>query len=174
MDEKRMEKQIKKAKRANYIIFGIASALLIALAVAIIAELNKPLDKSIRIDGLQSALSGTQILTKANGSYYQFDGDPSFMALLELDKWEKCSRIDPADEVITFHLGRQYSLTLYADGHAMAVNGYAEKGSLSSVFYEVPLDVAQNAAAYVEKNGTKMDFEDGVTQSMTMDSATSE
>lgn len=174
MDEKQMEKQIKKAKRANYIIFGIAAALLIALAAGLIAELNKPLDKSVKTAGLQSASSGAQILTKANDAYYKFDGSPAFTALLQFDKWEKCDRVDPADEIVTFHLGRQYSLTLYAGGHAIATNGYAAKGSVGNAFYKIPADAARAAADYVEKNGSKLDFEDGVTESMTMDSATSD
>ena len=118
MDDKLMEKQIKKAKRVNYVFFAIA------------------------------------------------------VALLALDSWKKCDRVVPSDEVVTFHLGRQYSLTLYGDGHAVATNGYAEKGSHGDAFYEIPAELAQKAADYIEQNGTKLDFEEGVTASMTMDSAT--
>ena len=171
MDEKQMEQQIKKAKRANYIIFAIAAALLVALAVGLICELNKPYDKGVQADGLRAALGGSRVLTKADGAYYQFDGSAAFTSLLKLDEWKKCDRVYPTDEVVTFHLGRQYSLTLYGDGHAVATNGYAEKGSRGEAFYEIPADVAKAAAAYVEKSGTKMDFEAGVTASMALDSA---
>lgn len=171
MDDKQMEKQIKKAKRANYIIFGIAAALLIALAVGLIAELNKPYDEKVKTAGLEAALSGSQILTKADGAYYRFSGSGEFSNLLQFDAWKKCDRVYPTDEVATFHLGRQYSLTLYGDGHAVATNGYAEKGTKSEAFYEIPVTVARAAADAVEKSGAKMDFEEGVTASMTMDSA---
>lgn len=172
MDDKQMEAQLKKAKRANYIIFGIAAVLLIALAVGLIAELTKPLDKAVKTDGLSSALTAKQILTKAEGTYYKFDGGESFTALLGFDQWKKCDRVVPGDEVVTFHLGRQYSLTLYNDGHAIVSNGYAEKGSRGQAFYEIPADAARSAADYVEKNGMELDFEAGVTESMTLDSAT--
>lgn len=171
MDDKQMEKQIKKARRANYIIFGIAAALLIALAVGLVAELTKPLDSGIKTDGLAAALGGKQILAKADGAYYQFDGGSELTALLHFDGWKKCDRVVPGDEVVTFHLGRQYSLTLYNDGHAIAYNGYAAKGSRGEVFYEIPADAAKAAAGYVESRGQKLDFEAGVTESMTMDSA---
>ena len=171
MDDKQMEKQIKKAKRANYIIFGIAAALLIALAVALIAELTKPLDKDIKTSGLSAALSSTQILAKADGAYYKFDGGAEFAALLKFGDWKKCDRVAPGDEAVTFHLGRQYSLTLFGDGHAIATNGYAEKGSRGEVYYEIPADIEKTVSDYVAKSGTKLDFEEGVTESMTMDSA---
>lgn len=171
MDDKQMEKQIKKAKRANYIIFGIAAALLVALAVGLVAELTKPLDAGVRTDGLAAALGGKQILAKADGSYYKFDGGGDLSALLHFDQWKKCDRVVPNDEVVTFHLGRQYSLTLYNDGHAVASNGYAAKGSRGEAYYEIPADIAKAASAYIAKKGTKLDFEEGVTESMTLDSA---
>ncbi|MGI5978836.1 MAG: hypothetical protein ACOX66_04985 [Oscillospiraceae bacterium] len=172
MDEKQMEKQIKKAKRANYIIFALAAALLAAIAVGIIAELNRPFDKAVKKAGLAGALQNTQILAKADGAYYRFDGSEDFAALLQFDAWKKCDRVYPSDEIVTFHLGRQYSLTLYGDGHAVAANGYAKKGSRGEAFYEIPETVARAVADAVEASGEKMDFEEGVTASMTMDSAT--
>ena len=173
MDDRQMEKQIKKARRANYIIFALAAALLVALAVALIAELNKPTDKSVKTAGLAEALQGTQLLVKADGTYYHFDGSTDFTALLQLDAWKRCDRVYPSDEVATVHLGRQYSLTLYGDGHAIATNGYAAKGSRGEAFYEIPAAVARAAADAVEKGGARLDFEEGVTESMTMDSAAS-
>ena len=172
MDDKLMEKQIKKAKRVNYVFFAIAAALLAALAVGLITELNRPTDPAVKTAGLADVLQEKQILVKASGSYYRFDGGADFTALLALDSWKKCDRVVPSDEVVTFHLGRQYSLTLYGDGHAVATNGYAEKGSHGDAFYEIPAELAQKAADYIEQNGTKLDFEEGVTASMTMDSTT--
>lgn len=168
MDEKQMETQIKKAKRFNYIVFAISAALLVALAVGIIAELNKPNDPSIKTDGLTTALQGKRILTKANAAFYKLDGSKQLTDLCRFSEWKKCERFNPADEVVTFHLGNTYSLTLYADGHA-AANGYPEKGMKSNIWYTVPGDVARAVADYVVAHGTKLEFEEGVTESMTTD-----
>lgn len=172
MDEKKMEQQIKKAKRFNYIVFTLAAALLIALAVGIIAELNKPYDPSIKADGLTTALQGKQILTKAGASFYKLDGSAALTDLFRFSEWKKCDRFNPADEAATFHLAGQYSLTLYTDGHAAASNGYAAKGKRGSIWYEVPGDISKAVKDYVEAHGTKIDFEEGVTESLTMEAPT--
>lgn len=172
MDEKQMEQQLKKAKRFNYIVFTLAAALLIALTVGIIAELNKPYDPSIKTDGLTTALQGKQILTKAGASFYKLDGSAALTDLFRFSEWKKCDRFNPADEAATFHLAGQYSLTLYTDGHAAASNGYAAKGKRGNIWYEVPGDVAKAVKAYVEAHGTKIDFEEGVTESLTLEAPT--
>ena len=167
MQQSSMDKNIKRAKRFNYIVFAIVAILVIALIIAVVAFIFRPAVYTITIPGIQSNMETQTILAKVGDAYYQAEPKDEFVELFSFDDWEQISTVPAGEPVLLLQLAELYVIEFYADGQVAAYDGYSPIGYKSYAYYAIPGNTVDQIINSLQENGTIHQYGDGTIGSST-------
>ena len=159
-----MDKEIKRAKVFNYVVFGIVILLVFAIAGFIIFEMTKPLCSSVTFSGLQTEISETNnyILAKTgDDEYFEISASIELGNIFSFDSWELVDEAPNGEIVASLRLAELYILEIYDNGYAAVYDGYAPIKTVSYAYYEISNDVSTALVSYLRQNGVPHELGDG-------------
>ena len=152
MDEKRMEREVRRGVRVNKITLAALAVLVVMGVWALLSWFSRPLDDSITPEGLAEHLTDGA-LGRTGGVYYVLDDGSSLVDALELSGWTITQTEAEGEPLVVFRLWEDCELALYEDGLAYAWNGYAPSDTTGAVWYTIPEDTARAAADLLKTDG---------------------
>ena len=151
------EKDIKKAKRFNYIVFAIVDVLIIAVIVALIwlPRDNQNLDGERVFDQLQlRATNGNATLVYIEDEEHYVNFDEAFLTSF----WQTYAFLETEETaedrpVLTVHLSESYDMSFYEGGLVRVYDGYAGTLQRSEQWYVMKGDGHHTIRDYVLSYG---------------------
>lgn len=151
--------------------FRVFLILIIVILIASAAcYVLRPYDSKVTVEGLQNATASTTILvqmtdTQVSGedayAYYEIEGSAALSDLFQFERWTVSNTVSSSDPLLLLRFEESWLLALYADGSALAHNGYAAIGYKSDCCYKVSTQALYQICSYIETYGTVHKYGDG-------------
>lgn len=147
------ENEVKKAKRFNYIVFGVLSACIFAVAGWILWQNSRAVAPVLEIEELANNVQYAD-LALVGDTCYALEESQELSALCEFPEWKETESRQAGVRILTLKLGEEYELAFYEGGLAKAYYGYSSRKYLDTAWYAVPEDAAAAVAEYICSCGT--------------------
>lgn len=150
--------------------------ILTALGFTFFFFLHRPYDDLVTIPCLSSVTASEEYILAAVSdgssdsselSYYEIGGSDEFSGLFSFQDWSAVDTQSNENPLIIFRFAEGWILELYAEGLAVAHNGYATAHTLSECCYSVPTDLTSKLSAYLSAFGQFHHMGDGTISTST-------
>ena len=148
MEDEQARREIQRAKRFNYICFGIVIAGILAACLGVIIHQNRPVSGSVSISGLTRALRMKEITVAEAGQKAVVEPAEQLAELLSLEQWAETERFSQKAS-IELYFSEGYVLSLYEGDLASAFDEYAESGTKNTAYYQMPQGALEQVKAYL-------------------------
>ena len=140
----------------------LVGLVLLALIIAVVYAMYKPLDSQITIDGLRAASQKTEyILVKDGEEYFEIQGSEEFSDLFDFDAWQRQQSEPQGEAELIIRFAEAWIVEFYPDGLVRAHNGYAPRTKRADAYYSVSIQTANTLSSYFRTNGTEHTLGDG-------------
>ena len=148
MDDERARREIKRAKRFNYICFGIVITGILAVCLGMLIRQNRPVGGRITISGLERAMQMEEVAVTEIGQKAAVVPTEQLAELLCLDQWAETEWFSQK-ALVKLCFSEGYVLSLYEGDLASAFDEYAESGTRNTAFYQMPQGVLEQVMDYL-------------------------
>ena len=154
----------------------LLAVILVALGFTLFSFLHRPYDDLVTISRLSSVTASEEYILasvsdgssdSSEFSYYEIGGSDELSELFSFQDWSVVGTQPTKSPLIIFRFAEGWILELYAEGLAIAHNGYAAACTVSECCYSVPSDLTSELSAYLSAFGQSHHMGDGTISTST-------
>lgn len=158
MDEMDEQEQLARAIRRAKLFVILPTALLMFLLAALLLFVWRqtaplPVDDSLTPQAAAEALSSDTLLSQSGEETRRVNGSAELAALLDTAAWTRDPASDTFDAVLTIRFSDGRLLFFSDSGRARFTCPYPADGRSSVARYQIPANVAADAAAWISAHG---------------------
>lgn len=159
-------------KRIFFIVlFAVA---ILALSIVFLFFFHRPYDERVTVSCLSSVTTSEDYIlaavsdgTSSKLSYYEISGCDEFSSLFSFQDWSITNVEPEPSPLVVLRFAEGWILELYANGLAVAHNGYATRHTQSECFYSFPSDSTTTLTTYLSTFGQPHYLGDGTISTST-------
>ena len=152
MEARKLEREARRAVRANKIILLLLAVLCCALLAGALRLALRPLGEHVTLKGLAAALEGDSLDARTAEADYEVERPSGLAELLELDGWTRTEGpAVPGEPLVVLRFWEEYELALYPGELAEAWDGYAGPGVRGAAWYQIPEEAAEGLLTWLEE-----------------------